>query len=155
MKTGIVIALSLSMLSLGGFAYANGPKTPIDALQRLQGKRLLRRPTVSGTKLLLQMSASGVKGKVGKVDTKTKPKKTSGPMLQPPSTAQLLRGQKVSFCAGSQCGPSLRDAASRFGGKHTITTSRTKGSTKVETKNSSNGFFGRVLDRLSDLISGL
>jgi hypothetical protein len=154
MKTAITFSLSLSLvlgvLSLGSVALANGPKTPVDAFNRIQGKqRRLRRPVVSGTKLLLQMSSTpGAKGKTAKThktpSTKVKPGAT-GSLLRTPGTSQLLRSHKVSQ-------QSWRDAAKRMGGTHTVTTASSKKG--VETKPAS-GFFSRVFTRLSDLIADL
>ncbi|PIE17235.1 MAG: hypothetical protein CSA65_09505 [Proteobacteria bacterium] len=152
-KTTLAITLGLAML-LGGAAHANGPKTPVDAFHRLQGQRRLRRLTVTGTKLLLQMSATpGAKGKV------EKPTKNTRSLLETPKVSQLLRRRKVSFCSGRRCGQSLQDAARRVSGEHTLTTSSNSSKTskqrKVETPAAHSGFFGRLLDRFSDLLSAL
>lgn len=74
----------LGIVATSGVALADGPRTPVEALQRLQGKTQLRKkPTVTGYRLLETWTANQAAG------NKSKP---PPPLLQVPATRQLLRG---------------------------------------------------------------
>lgn len=77
----------VGVVAFGGVALAEGPRTPVEALQRLQGKTQLRKkPTVTGYRLLETWTANQAAGKKIKPPT---------PLLRTPATPQLLRGQST------------------------------------------------------------
>lgn len=138
----------VGVVAMSGIALAEGPRTPVEALQRLQGKTQLRKkPTVTGYRLLETWTANQAAGK------KIKP---PPPLLRAPATPQLLRGSTP----WRRLAPTLdsriltRPALAKT---PVATTTRIANATRIA-KASTQGVLGwidRVFRPLRDFVAGL